>query len=60
MREQTFFELIFRENGVSPDPEKISAIVKCTPTSLGEVWSFLGMTVCDEIYPTLHHDQWAT
>ena len=41
----TFFGHIFRENGVSPDPEKVSAIVKCTPsTSAGKVRLFLGMT----------------
>ena len=31
VRKLTFFGHIFSENGVSPDPEKVSAIVKCTP-----------------------------
>ena len=31
VRELTFFGNIFSENGVSPDPEKVFAIVKCTP-----------------------------
>ena len=30
VRELTFFGHIFSENGVSPDPEKVSAVVKCT------------------------------
>ena len=44
VRELIFFGPIFSENGVSLDSEKVSAIVKCTPTSVGEVWSFLDMT----------------
>ena len=45
MRELTFFGHVFSENGVSPDPENVSAIVKCTPpTSVGEIRSFLDMT----------------
>ena len=60
VRELNFFGHIFSENGVSPDPEKVSVRVKCTLTSVGEVRSFLGMTVCAEIHPTLRHNQWAT
>ena len=44
VRHLTFFSHTFSENGVSPDPEKVSAIVNCkSPTNIGEVGSFLGM-----------------
>lgn len=41
----TFFGLVFKKSGISPDPAKVSAIRESnSPANAGELRSFLGMT----------------
>lgn len=49
----TFFGLMFKKSGISPDPAKVSAIRESnSPANAGELRSFLGMTsYCSRFIP---------
>jgi hypothetical protein len=53
----TFFGMVFSAEGISPDPNKVSAIRNAAPpSSVKDVRSFLGMaTYCAKFIPNFSH-----